>query len=69
MLFRKRMEKLCAHCENGTELEDVQILCSRNGIRLPEDKCWRFRYDPCKRIPQKAKALDFSKYDQEDFSL
>ena len=69
MLFRKKMEKLCAYCENGTELEDGQILCSRKGIRLPEDKCWRFRYDPCKRIPQKAKALDFSKYDQEDFSL
>ena len=29
----------------------------------------RFRYDPCKRIPCKAKAMDFSKYDSEDFSL
>ena len=69
MLFRKKIERLCTYCDSGTELEDGKILCFRKGLRLPEDKCWRFRYDPCKRIPRKAKALDFSKYDQEDFSL
>ena len=69
MLFRKKMKRLCSYCESGAELEDGQILCTRKGLRLPEDKCWRFRYDPCKRIPKKAKALDFSKYDQEDFTL
>lgn len=69
MLFRKKMEKRCAYCNNGTALEDGQILCSRKGLRLPEDHCWRFSYDPCKRIPQKAKALDFSRYDNEDYSL
>ena len=69
MLFRKKMERLCGYFESGTKLEDGQILCARKGLRLPEDKCWRFRYDPCKRIPKKTKALDFSKYDQEDFSL
>lgn len=69
MLFRKRITHLCAYCEKGTALEDGQILCAKRGICQPEDKCWRFRYDPCKRIPPKAKALDFSKYDHEDFSL
>ena len=69
MLFRKKMERLCAYCENSTALDDGQILCSKKGSRLPEDRCWRFRYDPCKRIPKKAKALDFSKYDGEDYSL
>ena len=28
-----------------------------------------FRYDPLKRTPVKAKALDFSKYSEEDFTL
>ena len=69
MLFRKKMERLCTYCDSGTELEDGLILCSRKGLRKPEDKCWRFCYDPCKRIPKKVKALDFSKYDKEDFSL
>lgn len=69
MLFRRKMEHLCGYCESGTALEDGQILCARKGLRMPEEKCWRFRYDPCKRIPKRAKAFDFSKYDQEDFTL
>lgn len=69
MLFRKKIERACTYCLLGTKLEDGQILCSRKGLRSEEDKCWRFKYDPCKRIPCKAKALDFSKYDNEDFSL
>lgn len=69
MLFRKKIERSCAYCLYGAHLEDGQILCSKKGIRTMEDKCQKFRYDPCKRIPKKAKALDFSKYDKEDFSL
>ena len=69
MLFRKKIERACVYCLFGTQLENGNILCSKKGIRNVEDKCWKFRYDPCKRIPSKAKALDFSKYDNEDFSL
>ena len=48
----------------------AQILCSKKGIVLSSDSaCRKFRYDPCKRIPSKPKALDFSKYDEHDFSL
>lgn len=69
MLFRKEIEKSCRYCTRSTQLEEGQYLCAKKGIRGPEDKCLGFRYDPCKRIPAKAKALDFSKYDQEDYSL
>lgn len=69
MLFRKKIERSCAYCLHGARLEDGQILCTKKGLRTVEDKCWKFTYDPCKRIPLKPKALDFSKYDQEDFSL
>lgn len=69
MLFRKKIEKSCAYCHFGTVLEDGQILCAKKGLRSIDDKCRKFKYDPCKRIPLKAKALDFSKYDNEDFSL
>ena len=69
MLFRKKIERSCSYCAHGTRLEDGTVLCTRKGIRSEEDKCFRFRYDPCKRIPRKAKALDFSRYDQDDFSL
>ncbi len=69
MLFRKKMEHSCAYCRHSARLEDDRILCTKKGMRSTQDKCWKFKYDPCKRIPIKAKALDFSKYDQEDFSL
>ncbi|MBQ7801803.1 MAG: hypothetical protein IJ375_05735 [Oscillospiraceae bacterium] len=69
MLFRKKIEKSCSYCVRGTELDDGQYLCAKKGIMPREGKCFRFRYDPCKRIPRKVKALDFSKYDQEDYSL
>ena len=69
MLFRKKIERSCSYCQHGVQLDDGNILCRKKGITLPENKCLRFRYDPCKRIPLKAKALDFSRYDNDDFSL
>lgn len=69
VLFRKKMPRSCAYCVWGVRLEEDQILCVKKGIRSTDEKCLRFRYDPCKRIPLKQKPLDFSKYDQEDFSL
>lgn len=69
MLFRKKIQRRCGYCAHGTQLEDDQILCAKKGVVPAEGKCRRFLYDPCKRIPVKARALDFSKYDKEDYSL
>lgn len=69
MLFRKKIKKSCAYCIFGTHLEDGQILCAKKGLRTTDEKCIKFKYDPCKRIPLKAKALDFRKFEEEDYSL
>ena len=69
MLFRKKIERACRYCRFGTRLDEEQILCSKKGMRTADGKCRKFQYDPCKRIPVKAKALDFRKYDEDDFSL
>ena len=69
MLFRKKIERSCSYCRHCVQLEDGRILCARKGITEENPKCFRFRYDPLKRIPSKMKALDFSKYDNEDYSL
>ncbi len=69
MLFRKKMPRSCAYCQHGVKLDEETVLCARKGVRPLDGKCMRFRYDPCKRIPLKAKAPDLSKYDAEDFSL
>lgn len=69
MLFRKKMERSCSYCRFGTKLEKKQILCVKQGIVSDSYGCRKFCYDPCKRIPPKPKAMDFCKYDEEDFSL
>lgn len=69
MLFRKKIERSCTYCQHGMCLEDGLVLCTKKGLRNGLKPCFRFRYDPCKRVPQKARALDFSKYDREDYSL
>ena len=69
MLFRKKIDRSCSYCLYGADLDGDKILCSKKGVKTPEDKCRKFKYDPCKRIPPKAKALDFSKYDKENYSL
>lgn len=69
MLFRKKIQPSCSYCTHAARLSDGQILCSKKGVVSPDGKCMKFRYDPIKRIPVKPKALDFSKYNPEDFSL
>ncbi len=69
MLFRKKIEKSCCYCAFGTQIDSEQILCIKKGVVGTEGKCRQFAYDPCKRIPAKIKALDFEKYDSEDYSL
>lgn len=69
MLFRKKIARSCTYCSYGAKLNDTEILCIKKGIRTMDQSCRKFSYDPCKRIPVKAKPADFSKYDNEDFSL
>ena len=69
MLFRKKMPRSCYYCINGTHMNDDEVLCVRRGVVRIDHKCRKFRYDPCKRIPLKAKTMDFQKYESEDFTL
>ena len=69
MLFRKKIQRSCSYCLHGTQIDEEQVLCIKKGLKPVCGKCRKFQYDPCKRIPVKPKALNFSKYDEEDFSL
>lgn len=69
MLFRKKQPRCCVYCLHSTSLSEGLVLCSKRGIRPPDSPCRGFRYDPVKRIPHRNNKLDFTKYDQEDFTL
>lgn len=69
MLFRKKIQKSCAYCRFAIRMDEEQYLCSKKGMRTEEDSCRKFKYDPLKRIPKKAKPVDFSQFDSDAFSL
>ena len=70
MLFRKKQERCCGLCLYATATEeDDTVMCQRKGKREYTGKCISFTYDPCKRVPKRAKALDANKYEEYDFSL
>ena len=69
MLFRKRIPRSCQYCAFSAELDKEQMLCTKRGVVSIYSQCRKFRYAPCKRIPLKAKALDFKQYEKDDFSL
>jgi hypothetical protein len=69
MLFRKKIERCCSYCAYGTKIDEETTLCIKKGIVKTDGACRKFQYDPTKRIPVKQKPLDFSKYDEDDFSL
>ena len=69
MLFRKKITRSCSYCVHSTALDEERMLCIKKGVVISTKKCRKFEYDPTKRIPVKAKALDFDRYAEEDFSL
>ena len=69
MLFRKDIEPRCAYCAHGARLEGDSILCRKKGVVQAGEYCRSFKYDPLLRVPPKPAVLDFSRLDDEDFSL
>ena len=69
MLFRKRIPRSCQYCVYSAGLDEERLLCTKRGIVSIDHQCRKFRYDPCKRIPAKPKAPDFSQYNNDDFAL
>lgn len=69
MLFSKKIDKHCGNCLYAVLLEDDRVECRKKGMKHVQDKCMRYTYDPCKRVPSKSKATDFSKYEEYDYSL
>lgn len=69
MLFRENIERCCQYCTHCTVLDEDHVQCAIKGKTELDGSCRKFEYDPCKRIPPKAKAVDFAKYEEYDYSL
>lgn len=69
MLFRKKLYKNCLYCYHATISENGEPLCAKQNGQVAKKTCYRFKYDPCKRTPPRAKAPNFRIFDEDDFSL
>ena len=69
MLFRKKIEKMCAYCAHSAKMNDEKCLCVKKGVVPRDYHCRKFSYDPLKRVPLRQKTKDFSECDDMDFSL
>lgn len=69
MLFRKKIARSCTYCVHCAPMDEDRLICAKKGILCQDSPCHRFQYDPLKRTPPRRKAFDFSKYEQEDYSL
>lgn len=69
MLFRKDIEPRRAYCAQGVCINETQVACVKKGIVSAENHCFRFRYDPLKRVPPRPAQLSTDGLKEEDFSL
>lgn len=69
MLFRKDIQPRCAYCQYGTQVNEREVACRKQGIRRAEDSCRRFRYDPLRRQPPRPAVMPLEQLSEEDFRL
>ena len=69
MLFRKNIEKRCAYCAKGTQINEREVACPKKGVVAVEYHCMRFEYDPFKRVPPRPIKLETGKLTAEDFQI
>lgn len=55
----KGIENICAYCEYARDTHEREfVICSKKGVVNAMGKCRKFIYDPMKRIPRPAPAVD-----------
>lgn len=67
--FGKNIEPACEYCVLGKLTSDGKnVLCKKKGVTSLYYKCFRFKYDPLKRIPKKLPQAS-TEFTKEDFEL
>ena len=55
MLFRKKIDRYCTYCQFSARVDEDAVICRFCGVVPCTHHCRRFRYDPLKRVPSRAK--------------
>jgi len=68
-LFRRNLEKRCAYCVHGVTVSETQVACKKRGVVDASGHCFRYAYDPLRRVPPRPAELKTEGFKPEDFSL
>lgn len=69
MVFRKDIEPRCSYCRYASPAEEGIMICRKKGLKPENDHCRSFRYDPLRRVPPKPAQVDFTQFDDRDYTL
>ena len=57
-IFDTSISPKCRNCQFGDAAAGGKIiLCTKSGVRAPDDACKKYRYDPLKRDPEPVKTI------------
>lgn len=64
----KKYEPQCLYCAYAKVLPDKEeVECRKKGKVKADNSCWRYKYDPIKRIPTQINL--FTDFSEDDFKL
>ena len=63
------MQSSCAYCRRAAKIDTQTVLCSHKGIQAADASCYRFSYDPLKRVPEPVELVELRSFSDSDFSL
>jgi len=67
MLFDGKKYHFCVNCKHAASIDEDYVLCKYKGIKNAESHCFRFSYEPLKRIPAGKSEMKIPS--QGDYSL
>ena len=65
-----KTEHCCKYCSHGAYSPiSREVICSYHGIVSKRHICRKYKFDPFKLKVRRARVMDFSKFNAEDFSI
>ncbi len=62
--------KCCRYCEKGVYVPvDRKVMCAHGGIVSQDSFCPKFQFNPFKMHVKRQRGVDFSKFENEDYSI
>lgn len=69
MRYESDIEPCCRFCAHCRQIDETEAVCRKRGVVALDHKCFRYLYDPTKRLPAQPGYLHRGTFSAEDFSI